>query len=109
MGCKHEAQLNLGCVAIPAICETNSAMLHLPFGSGIISTVQVLYINLLLVLFCFEEEDILPKETKQEGAVSLDTYLQYFKSLHSLSASLFVILLFTVTQVSKGLCVLVIT
>ncbi|PFX19388.1 Multidrug resistance-associated protein 4 [Stylophora pistillata] len=45
------------------------------------------------------DENILPKETKQEGAVTLDTYVQYFKSLHSLGASLFVVLLFAVTQV----------
>lgn len=47
----------------------------------------------------FKDENILPKETKQEGAVTMDTYLQYFKSLHSLAASLFVIFLFAVTQV----------
>lgn len=45
------------------------------------------------------DENILPKETKQEGAVTRDTYVQYFKSLHSLSASLFVVLLFAITQV----------
>ena len=29
----------------------------------------------------------------------MDTYLQYFKSLHSLAASMFVLFLFAVTQV----------
>ena len=53
----------------------------------------------LFIYFNFKEEDILPKETKQEGAVSMNTYLQYFKSLHSLGAALFVIFLFVVTQV----------
>lgn len=55
--------------------------------------------KMALCLLNVQEEDILPKETKQEGAVSMDTYLQYFKSLHSLAAALFVILLFTITQV----------
>lgn len=53
-----------------------------------------------ITLITFKDEEILPKETKQEGAVSLNTYLHYFKSLHSLGAALFVILLFAVTQVS---------
>lgn len=38
----------------------------------------------------------------------MDTYLQYFKSLHSLAASLFVIFLFALTQVF-GICKLHIT
>ena len=58
----------------------------------------VLEIIVCYFLYC-KDEDILPKESKQEGAVTMDTYLQYFKSLHSLAASTFVLFLFAVTQV----------
>ena len=54
------------------------------------------------LIFFLKDENILPKETKQEGAVTRDTYVQYFKSLHSLSASLFVVLLFAITQVNQS-------
>ena len=61
---------------------------------------MALIYEFVICLVFFQEENFLPKETKQEGAVSMDTYLRYFRSLHSLTAALFVILLFAVTQVN---------
>ena len=46
-----------------------------------------------------QEEDVLPKEAKQEGAVTKDTYMQYMKAMHSGFAALFIICLFILTQV----------
>ncbi|KAK3698830.1 hypothetical protein QZH41_016034 [Actinostola sp. cb2023] len=45
------------------------------------------------------DEDLVPKETKQEGAVTLQTYKRYLQSLHSAGAASFVFFLFIITQV----------
>ncbi|XP_031550993.1 multidrug resistance-associated protein 4-like isoform X2 [Actinia tenebrosa] len=46
------------------------------------------------------EEEIKPKEeTKHEGAVSIATYVSYFKSLHNACAAIFVLFLFVLAQV----------
>ncbi|XP_048586332.1 ATP-binding cassette sub-family C member 4 isoform X2 [Nematostella vectensis] len=50
------------------------------------------------------EDNGLPGETKHEGAVAIATYIQYFKSLHSIPASLFVLLLFVIAQTLSMLC-----
>ncbi|XP_031554599.1 multidrug resistance-associated protein 4-like isoform X2 [Actinia tenebrosa] len=44
------------------------------------------------------DEDLVPKEMKQEGAVTMQTYLRYFKSLHSLGAAICIFILFLITQ-----------
>lgn len=50
-------------------------------------------------MFLLQEEEILPEETKQQGAVSAKTYLAYLRSFHNLGMGLLVIFLFVVCQV----------
>jgi len=49
-----------------------------------------------------QEEELLPDETKQEGAVGAKTYLAYIRSFHNLGMGLLVVFLYAACQVSNG-------
>ena len=50
-------------------------------------------------VFTVQEEEVLPEEVKQEGAITARTYTEYFKAGHSAFAMLGVLFLFVACQV----------
>ena len=56
---------------------------------------------LTVYLFISQEDNLLPAEQKQEGAVSIKTYMAYFRSFHNLGAGFGIIFLFALCQVTK--------
>lgn len=50
-------------------------------------------------IFFPQEDNLLPPEQKQEGAVSSKTYLAYFRAFHNLGTAFVVIFLFALCQV----------
>lgn len=53
----------------------------------------------MFTMLLLQDDNLLPREEKQEGAVSPKTYLAYFRALHNLGTAFVVIFLLALCQV----------
>lgn len=53
----------------------------------------------MFTMLLLQDDNLLPREEKQEGAVSPKTYLAYFRALHNLGIAFVVIFLLALCQV----------